>query len=182
MCALLTTHLWKRPAKLPSPQMKDTNKNMKADKCCRAKVTNWPTRESHLHFKRLCWLLADSPPSKTCFSIFLTKQQPANRSVLADTSLLMSSHMYWWYMHWNSVVLQRNSTYSQKHTEPGFILSSSWSELKTTWVRMVTGFALMQLFSSLSDRSKYFYTDSHIHLFSHVNKLMVQTTVREHHS
>lgn len=30
-----------------------SHNKMKADKCCRAKVTNWPTRESHLHFKSL---------------------------------------------------------------------------------------------------------------------------------
>ncbi len=79
-----------RPTKLPAPQMKDTHKKMKADKCSRAKVTNWPTRESHLHFKRLHCLLADSSPSKTCFPMFLTKQHSANRSELADVPSLMS--------------------------------------------------------------------------------------------
>lgn len=81
-----------RPAKLPAPQMKDTHKEMKADKCSRAKVTNWPTRESHLHFKRLHCLLAHSSPSKTCFPMFLTKQHSANRSVLVDVPSLMSPH------------------------------------------------------------------------------------------
>lgn len=69
-----------RLTKLHAPQTTDTHTHtkMKADKCSRAKVTNWPTRESHLHFKRLHCLLADSSPSKTCFSMFLTEQHSAN--------------------------------------------------------------------------------------------------------
>lgn len=83
-----------RHTKLPSPQMKDTHKKMKADKCSKAKVTNWPTRESHLHFKRLHCLLADLSLSKTCFLMFLTKQHSANRSQLAGVLSVMSQYIY----------------------------------------------------------------------------------------
>lgn len=45
--------------KLTGPQKKHKHKKMKADKGSRVKVTNWPTRESRLHFKRLHCLLHD---------------------------------------------------------------------------------------------------------------------------
>ena len=101
-----------RHTKLPAPQMKDTHKKMKADKCSRAKVTNWPTRESHLHFKKLHCLLADSSPSKTCFLAFL--KHSANRSELADVPSLMSQHVYLQLMQPTAPMLSRNSTYKHR--------------------------------------------------------------------
>ena len=111
-----------RPTKLPAPpNERHTHKKMKADKCSRAKVTNWPTRESHLHFKRLHCLLADSSPSKTCFPMFPTKQHSANRSELADAPSLMSQHIYLQWMQQIGVVLPRNSTYTPTDIHSGSV-------------------------------------------------------------
>lgn len=81
-----------RPKKLPCTPNERQIQKMKADMRSTAKVTNWPTRESHLYLKGsdACWLTHFHREKKTCFAMFLTEQHCANTSKLPSVPSVMS--------------------------------------------------------------------------------------------
>lgn len=83
-----------RPKKLRCTQNERQIQKMKADMRSTAKVTNWPTRESHLYLKGCdaCWLTHFHRKKKQqpCFALFLTEQHCANTSKLPSVLSVMS--------------------------------------------------------------------------------------------